>query len=786
MIKLKINGREIVTETGTTVLEAAQFHGISIPNLCAAKGLTSYGGCRLCLVEIKGRRGYVPACCTAVEENLEITTETPQLRELRRLTLELILSEHPHACLICTEKKSCEEYKSTIRKVGEVTGCVLCPENGQCRLQEVVEELKVERVRFPASYRNFEVRREDPFFDRNYNLCILCARCVRVCAEVRGASAVTVVFRGPQAVIGTALDRPLLDSGCQFCGACIDVCPTGSLTERALKGEGLPDETRRTICPLCSVGCTLEVGLRKGRVISSFPKDGDTVNNGQACVKGRFVLRDVVHTPRRVLRPMLRRHGELVEVNWDEALDLVAQRLTAKPERGPAFVVSSQLCLEDQYVARKFARSVLNADPVLDSPSPSTPSAYRRMLQEQGFSPQLNFELASLSAAGVILAAGTDLALSHPILWVNVLKAVQKGAKLIVWNPGQSSLDRWAAFTLRTKPGCEPAVLGHLSRWLLEHRPKDQWTSIPGYEELKASLEQASSAGAIPSAGLTAEEVQAVACLLDEARPGVFLCGPGLVGRPAAAGPIWMLWNLAQMVGARVIPLALENNERGLVELWPSGAANGLSLGQVVQEVEKGRIQSLYLAGRFPPLGESRPDFLIVQDCYRGANNKLADVVLPAATWAEAEGTFVNVEGRIQKYKRLLDPLGESKPDWWIFCRLAEKMGSKDFVYQSSAEIAEEMSKLLPSLHEASSHHLKKGRPSFVLEDRKSASRFIPLASSGGTARIASDSPASEGGVDIPDYYRGLNLCEEVKGLRRLREKTKTLRPKTGRIERGS
>jgi NADH dehydrogenase/NADH:ubiquinone oxidoreductase subunit G len=247
-----------------------------------------------------------------------------------------------------------------------------------------------------------------------------------------------------------------------------------------------------------------------------------------------------------------------------------------------------------------------------------------------------------------------------------------------------------------------------------------------------------------------------------------------------------MLWNLAQLVGARVIPLALENNERGLVELWPSGAANGLSLDQLVQEVEKGRIQSLYLAGRFPPLGESRPDFLIVQDGYRGANNRLADIVLPAATWAEAEGTFVNVEGRIQKYKRLIEPLGESRPDWWIFCRLAEKMGSKDFVYQSAAEIAEEMSKMLPSLHETSSHHLKKGRPSFVLEGRKAVSQLIPLASSGGTGGIGSDSPASEGWVDIPDYYRGLNLCEEVKGLRRLREKTKTSRPKTGRIERES
>jgi len=779
MIKLKIDGREIAAEPGATVLEAAQAHGISIPNLCAAKGLTSYGGCRLCLVEIKGRRGYVPACCTPVEEKLEIITETPQLRELRRLTLELILSEHPHACLICSEKKNCEDYKSTIRKVGEATGCVLCPENGQCRLQEVVEELKVERVRFPALYRNFEVQREDPFFDRNYNMCILCARCVRVCAEVRGASAVTVVFRGPQAIIGTALDRPLLDSGCQLCGACVDVCPTGALTERALKGEGLPDETRSTICPLCSVGCTLEVGLRKGRILSSCPKNGHPVNDGQGCVKGRFVLRDIVHTPRRVLRPMLRRHGELADVSWDEALDAVAQKLTAIPEGGSAFVISSQLSLEDQYVAGKFARSVLNGEPVLDSPNPSPLLAYRKILQEEGICSPFNFEMASLSEAGIILAAGVDLTISHPILWVNVLKAIRKGAKLIVWNQGPSPLDRWAALKLRTEPEGEAAVLGHLVRWLLERRPKARLASIPGYEELRASSELAGPAGAVSSAGLTMEEVRSVGSLLDEARPGVFLCGSEFLGRPDA-GLVRALWNLAQLTGAQVIPLAGENNERGVIELWSSGAAaGGLTVDQVAQGIEKGRLKALYLAGIFPLLGESRPDSLIVQDCYRTANSRLADVILPALTWAETEGTFINVEGRIQKFRKLLEPLGEAKPDWWIFSRLAEKMGRKDFAYQSPMEIAEEMSGSLPALREVSSPHTKKGRPCFVLEEKSSPIRLLSLGRSNEAARTASDHPPSEIGPGTPDHYRGLDLCEEVKGLRRLREKSQPRDRKT-------
>jgi predicted molibdopterin-dependent oxidoreductase YjgC len=771
MIKLKIDGREIAAEPGATVLEAAQAHGISIPNLCAAKGLSPYGGCRLCIIEIKGRRGYVPACCTPVEDNLEVITETPQIRALRRLTLELILSEHPHACLICSEKKNCEDYKSTIRKVGEATGCVLCPENGRCRLQEVVEELKVERVRFPASYRNFEVLREDPFFDRNYNMCILCARCVRVCAEVRGASAVSVVFRGPQAVIGTALDRPLLESGCQFCGACVDVCPTGALTERALKGEGLPDETRSTICPLCSIGCTLEVGLRKGRILSSIPKNGQPVNSGQACVKGRFVLRDVVHTPRRVHRPMLRRNGELESVSWDEALDAAAQKLAANSGGGSALVLSSQLSLEDQYVAGKFARTVLKDEPVLDSPGPRPLSAYLSVLKEEGNSAELNFEISSISEAGVILAAGADLSLSHPIIWVSVIKAIQKGARLIVWNQGPSPLDRWATLTLKTKPGSEPEVLSSIGRWFLERVPKERLASIPGYDELRASLERASPAGGVSAAGLTTETIRSAGGLLSEARSGVFLCGPDLLGRQDSAF-IRMLWNVAQLAGARVIPLAAENNERGFFELWSANASGALTIDQVIQGVEKGRLKSLYLAGSFPLLGESRPEFLIVQDCYRTANGQLADVILPALTWAETDGTFINVEGRIQKFRKVLEPQGEAKPDWWIFCRLAEKMNRRDFAYQSPAEIAEEMSEAIPALREANHPSTRKGRPIFVVEEKKAAGRFLTPAKAERTAGTVSDRPAPEGGTLHSDYYRGLNLYEEVKGLRRLRDKS--------------
>jgi formate dehydrogenase alpha subunit len=774
MVKLKINGRDIAAASGSTVLEAAQAHGIRIPNLCASKALSPYGGCRLCLVEVKGKRGYLPACCTVVEEGLEVTTDTPRLRALRRQTLELILSEHPHACLICSEKKDCEEYKSTIRKVGEVTGCVLCSKNGRCDLQDVVTELNVERVRWPASYRDFDVHREDPFFDRNYNLCILCARCVRVCNEVRGAAAISVVYRGPRAAIGTSLDQPLVDSGCQFCGACLDVCPTGSLSERGLKGEGLPDESRETICPLCSLGCGLEVDLKKGRIVCSRPKGDAPVNGGQACVKGRFVVRDTVHAPQRILRPMVRRDGRLIELGWDEALDFVAQKLKEGIDQESAMIISSQLALEDHYIAQKFAHEVLRSDPWVDFTRFSCPALFRAELQKQKISLPLNFEADSLSSAGTIVVAGADIVLSHPILWLEVVKAVRRGARLLIWNNAETALERRATFSLRTNPGSDLAVLVYLCRELLEQRPKDWWSAIPAAEELKTSLEKPGQAILTSSVGLEKADLLSAVRLLQEAGPAVFLIGPGMVQGPDAPRLVQMLWNLALLCEARVIPLAAENNERGVIELWPSGPSNGAFETRVIDGLAKGRYRTLYLAGNLPKLGQGKaPDFLIVQGGYHGAAWESANVLLPAVTWAETDGTFVNAEGRIQRFRSLIDPLGESRPDWQIFCRLAEKMGCGGFSFQSAAEIAEEMSQALPSLHEVSAHHLKKGRPAFVREDLRSSARFIPLAYEERGLENHEMTPAPAQLEDVPDYYRGLDLVQEVKGLRKLRERDK-------------
>ena len=771
MIKLKINGKTVEAEPGTTVLETATSHGIFIPSLCASKGLAPYGGCRLCLVEIKGRRGFVPACCTYVEEGLEIQSDTPELEKHRRLTLELILSEHPHACLICSEKKNCDEYKSTIRKVGEVTGCVLCPNNGHCDLQEVVEAVKIDRVRFPASYRDMEIHREDPFFDRNYNLCILCGRCVRVCAEVRGASAISFVFRGSRAVVGTAFDRPLLDSGCQFCGACVDVCPTGALFERAARGEVLPDEKRETICPFCSAGCALEVNLKKGRMIDSVPKEEESVNNGQACVKGRFILRDVVYSPGRILHPMIRRRGELQEAGWEEALDEVARMLAPYREGGAGFGGSSQVSMEDQYIAQQFAAKVLHTNVALDSLRRSALWAGCPETGKPAFEFEYNFDLSSVSKAGLVLLAGADIVVLQPILWLEILKALRSGARLITIGSDPSPADRLAAHSFRVKAGTESRIFNSLALRLAEHAGEDK-TGIPGFSGLKSSL-QDFRGGALKPTAVPEADLDAAAILLLQGRPAVFLAGPGVASGQRAEANMRALWNLALLSEARLIPLAVENNERGAFELWRRLPENAGSRNQIKEEADAGRLKALYLAGDIPAWPEKKLDFTVVQACFRNEHLDRVDAVFPATTFAESEGHYVNGQGRIQKAGKLIDPLGEARPDWWILCRLAQKMGVSGFDFNSPAEIAAELAGTFPAFSEIAERPRRKGKAVFVLEEKKDRPGFLPIA--GGAESVGrSDTGAPSSLPDRnPDRYRGLDLRAEIRGLKMLREKTK-------------
>ncbi|MFC2161920.1 molybdopterin-dependent oxidoreductase, partial [Acidobacteriota bacterium] len=671
-MKLVLNGNEIEFEGRPTILNLARKNGVSIPSLCDHERLAPFSGCRLCLVEIEGRRGFPPSCGTYAEEGMNIKTDTPKLKKLRQQILELILSEHPSSCLICSEKQDCDDHKSTIRKVGETTGCVLCPNNGRCELQEVVESLEISNVPFPALYRDFEVKKKDPFFDRNYNLCILCGRCVRMCHEVRGASAISFVHRGSDEVIGTVFDKTLAEAGCQFCGACVDTCPTGALTERALKYETLRDGESKTICPFCGIGCVLDVDLKNGKILGTRPANGDSLNRGQACVKGRFISKDVIYSPKRITAPKIRNGKELEEVSWDEALDFVAQKLKKYKGSELAMIDSPQLSCEDIHVSRKFANEALKTKNVAVSPGYAPQPIYQSLIQGDSSLIPLNFKINNISKARTIFLMGIDLSVSHPIVWLEVLEAVKNGADLVVVGPEEKASTRFASQWLRNKAGSEIHLLGYLSKIILEQAAaSDSRKGDEGFETFFKSLDKLSLENSKKWTGIDAEQLRETASSLLEEGPTAFLFGVELTALSKNNVGALALQNLALLTTGQLYPLGLENNQRGHFELTHFSSQKNKKIYDIKQAVEDNKVKALYVMGAFPWPKKPRADFIVFQGSHENYTSEIADVVLPAATFAEVDGTYVNIEGRIQRSFPVIEPFGEAKPDWWIFAQLA-------------------------------------------------------------------------------------------------------------------
>ena len=596
-MKLIIDGNRVEAEGKKTILEVARENDIYIPALCDHPILDPFSGCRLCIVEVQGRRGFAPSCSTYVEDGMEVRSDSPQLRKMRKEILGLILTEHPDACLICTEKKSCDEYKSTIRKVGEVTGCVLCPNNGRCDLQDVVEAVAIEKVDFPSVYRDFPVKKSDPFFDRNYNLCILCGRCVRVCHELRGASTVHFVNRGSEALIGTALDRPLHESGCQFCGACVDVCPTGALTERAIKYESVPDGSARTICPLCGMGCELDVMMTGDRILNTRPSEEGPVNRGQACVKGRFLIADAVYSSRRIRQPMIRRKKELEEVSWEEAFDFVAQKFKTYKGNQIGMITSPQLSCEDSFVAEKFAKDAAKTRNVVTAAGFTPLDSLLNLARKNGIEPSFNFKGEDISQADVIFLTGTDLSVSHPMLWLEVLKSVGKGAKLIIASSSEIGGIRHASLWLPIKPESEDILFKYLAKMVLNETGSGRH-ALEGYESFKKNLDKLNLSKAAEETGIDEYRLQQAASLLRQGRSCVIM-GMGLTQFPKKTSSASALWNLSFLCKSKLISLGPENNFRGVFEIGRSKPQKKKFLPEIIQDTRKGQIKALYLIGSF-------------------------------------------------------------------------------------------------------------------------------------------------------------------------------------------
>ena len=352
-ISLTIDGRQVEVEEGTTVLQAARVAGITIPTICDHKDLNPYGSCRMCIVEIEGVRGCPTSCTTPAVSGMKVTTQSQQLTTLRNRTLELMFSGHPNSCLVCVHREECEKYRPKATKAARSTRCGFCANRDECDLRAMVLKANSRELNLPTLYASYNLERDDPFMDRDYNLCILCGRCWRICEKIHGTPAISIINRGKWARIGTAFDKSHVFSGCVFCGACIDICPTGTLTDRFARWQGLPDKEIASTCILCSEGCSVVGQSKDGQLVANTMTGFGAADS--LCALGRFASAQIVNAGQRLTKPLLREGEDLIPADWTSALQTVADALQTY-KGAMAFVLSETTLREDRFAYALLAK----------------------------------------------------------------------------------------------------------------------------------------------------------------------------------------------------------------------------------------------------------------------------------------------------------------------------------------------------------------------------------------------------------------------------------------------
>jgi formate dehydrogenase alpha subunit len=671
-ITAMIDGEPVRVRRGSTVLEAARQTGIYIPTLCYLENLESYGGCRLCIVEIKGMKGFPTACTTPLEPGMEIATKTPEIQSLRRNILEMTLSEHPYTCLVCGDKKECTEFMHTTRKAGTITGCNFCTSNGDCELQDLIEYLDLKDVRYPISYRGIPPVKNNPFYDLDYNLCILCGRCVRICNEERNSNVLAFVQRGNSTLVGTGFGESQTEAGCEFCGACVDVCPTGSISGKLGKWAGLPERSVKTTCTLCSVGCPMNVNTRDGRIVEVGPPPGARVNPYQLCIRGKFLLPDLSQHPERITRPQIRKNGRWVEVEWDEALEFTARNLGKHQGKGFGMLCSEQDTLEENYILQKFSRSVMkskNIDLISKSQEKDISESIVSLLRGSDGD-------VDLETADTILLLGTDAAVTHPLLENRIRKAFNRGACILYGNDQPTRTSRFTGRDAYFKTGTEPFFLYALLDALTK--------SVPGLPaSLSKQLSEPVLAKALKACSVERGKLEAFAGSLEKARRLLIIAGGGFLEGSSTRNTVRAMGNiLALKEGSGKCGIMIPGFEGNVYGSYLSGVRpeGGLNRDQMLAGIGSKSIVSLMVAGDLPPDTKMKKlKFLVQLNMFRNGLSEFADVFLPVSGLLENEGHFLALDGKIKRVRRTLPPPGNARTIPSIIRDLALKMDQSGF-----------------------------------------------------------------------------------------------------------
>ncbi len=737
IINIIIDNQNVEAFEGETVLEAALRNGFEIPNLCHSKKVSHTAACRLCIVNIEGRPGGVPSCTTPAVEGMKVTAFTPELEKIRRTILDLALSNHKDDCISCVK-------------------------DGDCELQDLAfrYNLGEKERRFPPVWE--ELHKTSDFsnnvLDYDASKCIQCNRCIKACGEIQGKGILTFVNRGIRTTVGTGYDE-WKDSKCDGCGECAQICPVGAITVKPvyskMKRIRAKDIQRvvKTTCPYCGVGCQLNIATRKsfcnaneGRETILQVEGADAEpNRGSTCVKGRFGL-DFVSRPDRLQAPMIRKDGKLVEVDWPEAILYTARRLgEIREAHGPEAIagLSSARCTnEENYVFQKFMRAVIGTPNVDHCARLCHASTVAGLATTLGSGAMTN-SIEELERAEVILVTGSNTTETHPVIANFIKRAVIKNkAKLIVVDPREIDLCRYATLWLRQRNGTDIAWLNGIVNAILENGWENKEFIAKHTENFEATREVMKKYDPQTVENLTgipaAQLIQA-AKLYATAKTASIVYSMGITQHAHGTDNVKAVSNLALVTGqigresTGVNPLRGQNNVQGACDMgclpnafpgyqsvtdpainakfakaWKRPelpAKVGYTVTEVMNAAHEGKLKALYIMGENPMISDpdlnhvkeslEHLDFLIVQDIFLTETAELADVVLPATSFAEKTGTYTNTERRVLPLRQVLEAPGEARDDWQIVQSLAQAFGHS-CRYDSTDDIMREINSLVP------------------------------------------------------------------------------------------
>jgi len=731
LVTLTVDGVDVTLPEGSSVMRAAAQVGVKIPKLCATDSLESFGSCRVCLVEIAGRKGYPASCTTLVEEGMQVQTQTEPLARLRRNVMELYISDHPLDCLTC-------------------------PTNGDCELQDTAGEVGLREVRYGyegSNHLQAEKDQSNPYFTFDPGKCIVCSRCVRACEEVQGTFALTIDGRGFDSKVSAGQNESFMDSECVSCGACVNACPTATLTENSIIELGKPEHEVITTCAYCGVGCAFKAEMKGDTVVRMTPHKNGKANEGHACVKGRFAFAYATHRD-RITSPMIRQSIDdpWQVVSWEEAFQYAANRFKAiQGEYGRTSIgaISSSRCSnEEVYLVQKLVRTGFgnnNIDTCARVCHSPTGYGLKATLGESAGTQ--TFE--SVDKADVIIVMGANPTEAHPVFGSRLKRRLREGAKLIVIDPREIELVSAphiaADYHLPVRPGTNVAVLNSIAHVIVTEGLADlayieQRCDMPAFEQWLDFIRSESHTPEDTEqyTGIPAADLRAAAQLYANAANGAIYYGLGVTEHSQGSTTVMGIANLAMLTanvgreGVGVNPLRGQNNVQGScdmgsfphelpgyrhisdgntrgifeqawgVELDPEP---GFRIPNMFDAAIDGQFKGLYCQGE--DIAQSDPntqhveaalrslECLVVQDLFLNETAKFAHVLLPGSSFLEKNGTFTNAERRISPVRKAMPSLS-GKEDWEVTLGLAGALGCT-WTYDHPWEIMAEIAGLTPT-----------------------------------------------------------------------------------------